>query len=160
LNIECNSNNIAVLHTGQSDSTNGKNIMYDEMIEELCEADGTDRLECKLCALVPVIITLCVCTDFRCVSAASNAQIGSKLSCMLCYSNTRVSLTNLTHQLTHCMRRVQQESRVHVQPHGKRQEPRWHRLPPHNEAPHATRRDSSDLYAALLCMHAQVWLSS
>lgn len=30
---------------GQSDSTNGKNIIYDEMVDDLCDADGSDRLE-------------------------------------------------------------------------------------------------------------------
>ena len=30
---------------GQSDSTNGRNNVYDEMIDDLCEADGSDRLE-------------------------------------------------------------------------------------------------------------------
>ena len=35
--------------TGQSDSTNGKNNVYDEMIDDLCEPDGSDRLE--YCAL-------------------------------------------------------------------------------------------------------------
>ena len=30
---------------GQSDSTNGKNVIYDEMVDELCDADGSDRLE-------------------------------------------------------------------------------------------------------------------
>ena len=30
---------------GQSDSTDGKNVIYDEMLEELCDADGTDRIE-------------------------------------------------------------------------------------------------------------------
>lgn len=30
---------------GQSDSTNGKNVIYDEMVDELCESDGSDRLE-------------------------------------------------------------------------------------------------------------------
>ena len=30
---------------GQSDSTDGKNVIYDEMLEELCDPDGTDRLE-------------------------------------------------------------------------------------------------------------------
>ena len=29
---------------GQSDSTNGKNVIYDEMVDELCDADGSDRL--------------------------------------------------------------------------------------------------------------------
>ena len=30
---------------GTSDSVNGKNVIYDEMIDELCDADGSDRLE-------------------------------------------------------------------------------------------------------------------
>jgi hypothetical protein len=30
---------------GQSDSTNGKNVIYDEMVDELCDSDGSDRLE-------------------------------------------------------------------------------------------------------------------
>ena len=30
---------------GQSDSTDGKNVIYDEMVEELCDPDGSDRLE-------------------------------------------------------------------------------------------------------------------
>ena len=30
---------------GQSDSTDGKNVIYDEMVEDLCDHDGTDRLE-------------------------------------------------------------------------------------------------------------------
>lgn len=32
------------LLTGQSDSTDGKNVIYDEMLEELCDADGSDRV--------------------------------------------------------------------------------------------------------------------
>lgn len=32
---------------GESDSTNGKNVIYDEMIDDLCDPDGSDRLECK-----------------------------------------------------------------------------------------------------------------
>lgn len=37
---------------GQSDSTNGKNIIYDEMVDDLCDADGSDRLE--YCELLPL----------------------------------------------------------------------------------------------------------
>ena len=29
---------------GQSDSTNGKNVIYDEMIDDLCDSEGSDRL--------------------------------------------------------------------------------------------------------------------
>lgn len=29
---------------GQSDSNNGKNVVYDEMIDDLCDSDGSDRL--------------------------------------------------------------------------------------------------------------------
>jgi len=29
---------------GQSDSTDGKNVIYDEMVEELCDPDGSDRV--------------------------------------------------------------------------------------------------------------------
>lgn len=30
---------------GESTSVNGKNVIYDEMLEELCDSDGSDRLE-------------------------------------------------------------------------------------------------------------------
>ena len=33
------------LCAGQSDSNDGKNVIYDEMVDELCDADGSDRLE-------------------------------------------------------------------------------------------------------------------
>ena len=33
---------------GQSDAQNGKNVIYDEMVDELCDSEGSDRLECKL----------------------------------------------------------------------------------------------------------------
>jgi hypothetical protein len=30
---------------GQSDANNGKNVIYDEMLDELCDPEGSDRLE-------------------------------------------------------------------------------------------------------------------
>ena len=30
---------------GDMSDTNGKNVIYDEMIDDLCDADGSDRLE-------------------------------------------------------------------------------------------------------------------
>lgn len=34
---------------GQSDNTNAKNVIYDEMMEELCDPDGSGRLEYWKC---------------------------------------------------------------------------------------------------------------
>jgi hypothetical protein len=39
---------------GQSDAQNGKNVIYDEMVDELCDFDGSDRLEYWKCAAFPV----------------------------------------------------------------------------------------------------------
>jgi hypothetical protein len=45
---------------GQSDSTDGRNNIYDEMIDDLCEADGSDRLECAPSpACSPLSIQFC-----------------------------------------------------------------------------------------------------
>lgn len=44
---------------GQSDAQNGKNVIYDEMVDELCDAEGSDRLGAFRCSPLcpPVLLT-------------------------------------------------------------------------------------------------------
>jgi len=137
----------AVVCTGQSDSTNGRNNVYDEMIDDLCEADGSDRLECSSPPEAPPpqpFIHLSVLSP-RCCASCHRLEADRERRLASLEPSAKARPKPLRLLLGVCRPTAGPQARVHLLPHGDGQEQRRLGLARDHESADAARRDALDV---------------